>query len=77
MKAKCPQCPAEADLGPEDVSNADTSYKLKCPVIDKALAEKGGFATDMICTAMRDKIAAEIKKNMRHRQASSGGPHES
>ena len=65
MKIKCPQCPAEADLGPNGNDLSDTHYKLQCPVITKHLIDAGGSASDIDCPHMRSTRNATILKSRR------------
>ena len=68
MKVKCPNCPAEQDLGPFCEDLKDRRYLVACPVLDPHLIERHSD-TNIECPHMRDARAAvilEYRRNERH-----------
>jgi hypothetical protein len=67
MKVKCPNCPAEQELGPFCDDLRDRRYLVVCPVLDPHLIERHSD-TNIECPHMRDARAAVILEHRRNDQ---------
>jgi hypothetical protein len=65
MKLKCPKCSAEIDIGPNNDSDSDISWKVRCPVIEQRLQIIGGSGEKLICLDMVKVRDAAIQKHSR------------
>jgi hypothetical protein len=61
MKVKCPECPAETDLGPDCNDLTDLRYRFDCPVLLEHRLQKGADA-GIGCSYMHRAIVAAILK---------------